>query len=216
MNHQVPLALLMLLLCGAAVVEAYTNTTFHPGSQELATLKRSKRVAIFDGLGVSKFVFGVAHPAKLPDKKQSFWWFYVLQWVYTPTTIPLYWWSFWNTSTFVSTAREWRMDLQTTLRDEARSWVYDIIETSLENLDSNKKGATCLLRAICEISRLPFDEHHVFGELLNAILVPKLDNVSEKYLHARDAGRAGADCSRNYVSCSRDLWQWIQKMTTTF
>lgn len=75
----------------------------------------------------------MAHPVKQVDKDQSFWFFYNLQNQYIPTTIPIYWWSFWNTTSFVSTARELRRGMQATLhRDDTRSWFYDAIETGME------------------------------------------------------------------------------------
>ncbi|XP_026836695.1 uncharacterized protein LOC6554838 isoform X2 [Drosophila erecta] len=108
----------------------------HPdesGNSSLASLRRSKRVAIYNGQGVVKLVPSLAYPVKQTDKTQSFWWFINVQGQWIPTTIPLYWWSFWNTTTFVSTAREWRKDMQSkVLHDEARTWVYNAIEVGME------------------------------------------------------------------------------------
>lgn len=79
-----------------------------------------------------QFVASIAHPVKQVEKEQSFWFFYNLQNQYIPTNIPIYWWSFWNTTTFVSTARQLRKGMQATLhRDDTRSWVYDAIEVGM-------------------------------------------------------------------------------------
>lgn len=82
--------------------------------------------------GFLQFVVSIAHPIKLIEKEHSFWFFYNLQSQYIPTTIPLYWWSFWNTTTFVSTARQLRKGMHATLhRDDTRRWVYDTIEAGM-------------------------------------------------------------------------------------
>ncbi|XP_022211262.2 uncharacterized protein LOC111066736 [Drosophila obscura] len=216
------LCLCLTVICSLAFVAGHTRNIYGPdgswnGSHN--TLSRSKRVAIFDGQGVTKFVPSLAYPVKQADKEQSFWWFVNFQCQWTPTSIPLYWWSFWNTTAFVSTAREWRKDMQLKLKhDEARTWVYDAIETGMEQfllsafrLDG-ENGGVCLLRSICEISQRPFQNSNIFSEILNAVLVPTLDNVAEKYLHARDAGRAGADCERSYDDCNPLLWIMVTNL----
>ncbi|XP_034664516.1 uncharacterized protein LOC117898916 [Drosophila subobscura] len=224
MLHSAPtylwLWLCLTAICSLSLVAGHTKTLDETNvsswnssySHSHSTLSRSKRVAIFDGQGVVKFVPSLAYPVKQVDKEQSFWWFFNFQCQWIPTTIPLYWWSFWNTTAFVSTAREWRKDMQTKLlHDEARAWVYDAIETGMEQLDA-KNGGACLLRSICEISQRPFQNSNIFSEILNAVLVPTLDNVSDKYLHARDAGLAGADCRRTYSECSPLLWTLVTNM----
>ncbi|XP_016952245.1 uncharacterized protein LOC108026061 [Drosophila biarmipes] len=182
-----------------------SNSSFTP-------LSRSKRVAIYNGQGIVKFVPSLAYPIKQTDKEQSFWWFVNVQGQWIPTTVPLYWWSFWNTTAFVSTAREWRKDMQAkVLHDEARSWVYNAIEIGMEQLDG-AYGGVCLLRSICEIAQKPFQNSNIFSEIVNAVLVPSLDNVGIKYLHARDAGRGGADCERTYSDCNPLLWTLVKNM----
>ncbi|EDW83395.2 uncharacterized protein Dwil_GK19121 [Drosophila willistoni] len=173
------------------------------------SLKRSKRVALFDGQGVNKFVMGFAYPVPQEDKQQSFWAFVNYQHQYQPANAPIWWWSFWNTSTFVSTAREWQNSLYT---DESRSWIYDVIETGLEQLNLGGDSKTCLLRGICEISQLPFQNDDIFTEIFNAVLIPTLDNVADRYLHARNAGRAGADCIRTFNQCDLKTWHWLSKV----
>ncbi|XP_030572166.1 uncharacterized protein LOC115770870 [Drosophila novamexicana] len=223
--------LLLAIICGTAIVAAHTNSIkpsfITDGSQgnvsgvpipsranPPAKLIRAKRVAIFNGQGVVKFVSGVAHPVKQVDKDQSFWFFYNFQNQYIPTTIPIYWWSFWNTTAFVSTARQLRKGMQATLhRDDTRSWVYDTIEAGMELLDGSERGASCLLRSICEISQLPFEDSNIFSEILNAVLIPTVDNVAEKYLNARDAGRGGADCLKTYSDCNQRVWNWLTHIT---
>ncbi|XP_016987994.1 uncharacterized protein LOC108050709 [Drosophila rhopaloa] len=141
-----------------------SNSSFTP-------LSRSKRVAIYDGQGIVKLVPSLAYPVKQTDKEQSFWWFFNLQGQWVPTTVPLYWWSFWNTTAFVSTAREWRKDMQLKLtHDEARTWVYNAIEVGMEQLDG-VYGGVCLLRSICEIAQKPFQNSNIFSEIVNAVLV---------------------------------------------
>ncbi|KAH8278412.1 hypothetical protein KR018_002870 [Drosophila ironensis] len=176
-------------------------------------LSRSKRVIIFDGAGTVKMVGGLAYPIKEADPVESVWGFINYQAQYVPSPVPIYWWSYWNTSTFVSTAREGRKDVQQQLRqDETRLWLYDIIETGLERFGGHH-GSVCLLRSICEMSQNPFEHSNIFSELLNAVLIPTLDNVPGKYLHARDAGKAGANCWKTFDDCSQKLWLRIIKMT---
>ncbi|KAH8362999.1 hypothetical protein KR084_004204 [Drosophila pseudotakahashii] len=182
-----------------------TNSSFTP-------LSRSKRVAIYNGQGVAKFVPSLAYPIKQTDKEQSFWWFINVQGQWIPNGVPIYWWSFWNTTAFVSTAREWRKDMQSkVLHDEARTWVYNAIEVGMEQLDG-AYGGVCLLRGICEISQKPFQNSNIFSEIVNSVLVPNLDNVASKYLHARNAGRGGADCERTFSDCNPLLWTLVKNM----
>ncbi|XP_039494159.1 uncharacterized protein LOC120453488 [Drosophila santomea] len=173
---------------------------------------RSKRLAIFNGQGTNKLVGGLAFPIKQTDTVQSVWGFVNYQAQYVPSPIPIYWWSFWNTSAFVSTAREWRKAIHSRVaQDETRVWLYDVVETGLERFADRNAGA-CLLKSICEISQRPFMHNHIFGEILNAVLVPSLDNVPEKYLHARNAGKAGANCRKTYSDCSKELWHKLMQM----
>ncbi|KAH8359128.1 hypothetical protein KR093_004494 [Drosophila rubida] len=221
MSEKIQVVLLLTVVFGITLIAAHTNS-FRPNALSgvksdnvsqipiLPKLHRAKRVAIYNGQGVVKFVASVAHPVKQTDKEQSFWFFYNLQNQYIPTTIPIYWWSFWNTTAFVSTARELRRGMQATLhRDDTRSWIYDTIEAGMELLDGSELGATCLLRSICEVSQLPFDNSNIFSEILNAVLIPTADNVAEKYTNARDAGRAGADCIKTYNECSPKAWSFL-------
>ncbi|EDV92521.1 uncharacterized protein LOC6564106 [Drosophila grimshawi] len=228
-THRILFVLLLAIICGTTIVAAHSFTpNFSPvGSPGNGTrnkipfaietpvkLSRAKRVAIFNGQGVVKFVPSIAHPVKQVDKDQSFWYFFNVQSQYVPTTIPIYWWSFWNTTAFVSTARQLRKDMQATIhRDDMRSLLYDGIEAGMEELDGSERGATCLLRGICEISQLPFENSNIFSEILNAVMIPTIDNVAEKYINARDAGRAGADCMKTYKDCSRKVWDWIMNVS---
>ncbi|XP_034112294.1 uncharacterized protein LOC132786268 [Drosophila nasuta] len=225
MNEKNQVVLLLAVVFGISLIAANTNR-FVPNTLStvrsdnvshvpiLPKLNRAKRVAIYNGQGVVKFVAGVAHPVKQVDKDQSFWFFYNVQNQWIPTTIPLYWWSFWNTTAFVSTARELRKGLQSTIHhDSTRTWLYDAIETGMEHLQGSESGTTCLLRSICEISQLPFDDVNIFSEILNAVLIPTMDNVAEKYINARDAGRAGADCIKTYNECSPRVWDFLTHVT---
>ncbi|XP_017083980.2 uncharacterized protein LOC108116554 [Drosophila eugracilis] len=223
------LFLLLGLLCTINLVVSHTRNIYSTDRNQLRLsksfksqngnvntnlthLSRSKRVAIYDGLGVCKLVPSFAYPIKQFDKKQSFWWFFNVQGQWVPTTIPLYWWSFWNTTAFVSTAREWRKDMQSKVfHDEARTWVYNAIELGMEQLDG-ANGGVCLLRSICEISQKPFQSSNIFSEIVNSVMVPSLDNVASKYLHARDAGLGGADCERTYSDCNPLLWTLVTNL----
>ncbi|XP_017046714.1 uncharacterized protein LOC108091844 [Drosophila ficusphila] len=200
----------VLLLFVIAVSSAGDGSATSGGS-----LSRSKRFAIFNGSGTNKIVFGLAFPIKQQDTLQSVWGFINYQAQYVPAPVPIYWWSFWNTSTFVTTAREWRKNAQSRIRqDETRIWLYDVVETGLERFGDRNAGA-CLLRSICEISQRPFVHSSIFSEILNAMLVPSLDNVPEKYLHARDAGKAGANCRKTFNDCSKKLWNKLMQMAKT-
>ncbi|KAH8384165.1 hypothetical protein KR009_012332 [Drosophila setifemur] len=199
--------LVFFVACCSAAKGPYPSNGGNPASS--SKLSRSKRVAIFDGSGTNKIVAGLAFPIKQEDTVQSVWGFINYQAQYVPSPVPIFWWTYWNTSTFVSTAREWQKDMKGYLRhDETRLWVYDLIETGLEQLVGHH-GGVCLLKSICEISQRPFEPSNIFSEILNAILVPPFDNVPAKYLYARDAGRAGADCWKTYKDCSTKLWTKI-------
>ncbi|XP_022209947.2 uncharacterized protein LOC111065826 [Drosophila obscura] len=205
--QMLPLRLLLLLLVAVDGCSG-ANSLFTPAGDH--RLSRSKRVAIFNGQGVLKFVCGIAYPIPQASTQLSVWGFVNYQNQFTPAPVPIYWWSFWNTSAFQSVPREYRQDMQTQLRhDETRTWLYDVIETGLEQLDG-VNGGVCLLRSICEISQRPFQQSNLFSEILNAVLVPPLDNVAGKYLLARDGGRAGADCRRTYSDCSHKLWSRLR------
>ncbi|XP_033167316.1 uncharacterized protein LOC117145683 [Drosophila mauritiana] len=199
--------LLLFVLAASAAGDGNDRNASHGLS-----LSRTKRLAIFNGQGTNKIVAGLAFPIKQADTVQSVWGFVNYQAQYVPSPVPIYWWSFWNTSTFLSTAREWRRGIQSRVfQDETRVWLYDVVETGLERLGDRNAGA-CLLKSICEISQRPFMHNSIFGEILNAVLVPSLDNVPEKYLHARNAGRAGANCRKTYSDCSQEFWNKLVQM----
>ncbi|XP_017083954.2 uncharacterized protein LOC108116527 [Drosophila eugracilis] len=202
-----PSVLLLLLFVLVGSVAGDGNATAGP------ILSRSKRLAIFDGRNsIFKFIAGLAFPVKQQDVVQSLWGFINYQSQYTPSPVPIYWWSFWNTTAFVSTARDWRKDVQSRfIQDKTRIWLYDVVEMGLESL-GDRNAVACLLKSICEVSQRPFMHNHIFGEILNAMLVPSLDNVPEKYLHARNAGKAGANCSKTYSGCSKKLWNKLIQM----
>ncbi|XP_016952153.1 uncharacterized protein LOC108025971 [Drosophila biarmipes] len=200
--------LLLLVLVGSAAGDGSATST----STSALSLSRSKRLAIFNGSGTNKIVAGLAYPIKQADEVQSVWGFVNYQAQYVPSPVPIYWWSFWNTSTFVTTTREWRQHVQSRLlQDETRMWLYDVVETGLERFGDRNAGS-CLLKSICEIAQRPFVHSNIFGEVLNAALVPSLDNVPEKYLLARNAGKAGANCWKTYSDCSRKMWNKLIRM----
>ncbi|XP_017117287.1 uncharacterized protein LOC108139176 [Drosophila elegans] len=203
--HLNPCAVLLLFVLVGSVAGDGNDTSG-------LSLSRSKRFAIFNGQGTNKIVIGLAFPVKQEDTVRSVVGFINYQAQYVPSPIPIYWWSFWNTSTFVTTAREWRQNIQSRVfQDKTRIWLYDVVETGLERLGDRNAGA-CLLRSICEISQRPLMHSNIFSELLNAVLVPSLDNVPEKYLHARDAGKAGANCWKTYSDCSKKFWKRLIQM----
>lgn len=69
----------------------------------------------------------------MADKKRSLNYFYNFQIQYPPPTIPLYWWSFYNTTTFVArTGRRKRFKDSVMQFDKSRSLIYDFIATILE------------------------------------------------------------------------------------
>ncbi|KAI8044069.1 uncharacterized protein LOC128253854 [Drosophila gunungcola] len=200
-----PCAVLLLFVLVGSVAGDGNDTS---GS----SLSRSKRFAIFNGQGTNKIVIGLAFPVKQEDTVRSVVGFINYQAQYVPSPIPIYWWSFWNTSTFVTTARKWRQNIQSRVfQDKTRIWLYDVVETGLERLGDRNAGA-CLLRSICEISQRPLMHSNIFSELINAVLVPSLDNVPEKYLHARNAGKAGANCWKTYSECSKKFWKSLIQM----
>lgn len=55
--------------------------------------------------------------------------FYNLQMQYTPPTIPVYWWSLYNTTTFA--ARKQRSMDMLLQHDNSRSRIYEFMETLL-------------------------------------------------------------------------------------
>ncbi|XP_065354711.1 uncharacterized protein LOC135949168 [Calliphora vicina] len=153
--------------------------------------------------------------------------FYNFQMQYSPPTIPLYWWSFYNTSTFVArtSARKRSTDMLMHY-DKSRSLIYDFIETVLQRF--GYFGNECLLKVICEVARAPLSEDFnasdedtrqlhitdndgheivddygriIYHKLINAIFTPLYSNVNERYINAREAGQNGANCDETFGEC---------------
>ncbi|XP_020718124.1 uncharacterized protein LOC101455897 isoform X2 [Ceratitis capitata] len=188
--------------------------------------RRHKRIIIFSGSGVVKFVVGVSFPIMLADKTRSMGHYYNLQVQYPLPTTPIYWWNFFNSSSFAA-RRQQRQAKDTPPQvklhphikhDVSREFIYEAIEHIYER--HGIPGEACLLQAICEVSQLPFHAPqqwennlaHLWHALLNAVLVPTVPNVDMKYLHASQAGRFGVDCQRAFGECPRRVNGWLRNV----
>lgn len=143
----------------------------------------------FIWLTLFQLIIGGSIPVKLISKQRSLTNIFNLQMQYTPPRTPLYWWSFYNTTTFAARSVEQEVPLQLP-NDESRSFVYAVIEKILErwndfnvkeihffnglNIPPHSKGipgTECLLKLICIIAQQPLESGNVFHEILNAIFM---------------------------------------------
>ncbi|XP_058988258.1 uncharacterized protein LOC109613498 [Musca domestica] len=154
--------------------------------------------------------------------------FYNFQMQYTPPPIPLYWWSLYNTSTFV--ARKQRSIERLRQSDNSRSQFYDFMDAMFHRTDNS--SGDCLLKVICELARAPLSEdviqrqqddlptaddgddygRSIFHGLINTIFTPYFPNVSERYVDAAKAGANGAGCDELYGECS-SIDEWLKRLT---
>ncbi|KAI8121884.1 hypothetical protein CVS40_7250 [Lucilia cuprina] len=113
--------------------ENFENITISNNENNATASKRIKRFLIFQGGGVVKLVFGTSYPIIMADKTRSLGYFYNFQMQYPPPTIPVYWWSFYNTTTFAARRNARKRSTKMLLSyDKSRSLIYDFIETILQ------------------------------------------------------------------------------------
>ncbi|XP_067619955.1 uncharacterized protein [Eurosta solidaginis] len=206
-------------------VNSGVNSHFIPGN---SIKGRNKRVIIFSGGGVVKFVVGVSFPIDLGDKQRSLSHFYNLQGQFPPPMRPTYWWNYFNSSSFAARRQQRKQNNYTREKlhhrlkhDVSRELIYTAIEQIYER--NGLSGESCLLQAICEVSQLPFhvpriwENHlgHLWHAILNAVLIPTLQNVDIKYLHAGQAGRFGADCRQAFRECPQRVNMWLRNVART-
>ncbi|XP_053948805.1 uncharacterized protein LOC128857188 [Anastrepha ludens] len=199
------------------------NNAFKGTAVEQLLKRRSKRIIIFSGGGVTKLVVGVSFPIALADKQRSLGHYYNLQVQYPQITTPLYWWNYFNSSAFAARHQQRRQindpreKLHQRLKqDVSRQFIYAAIEQIYER--HGIPGESCLLQAICQVSQLPFhipriwqnNLGHLWHALLNAILIPTVPNVAMKYLHASQAGRFGVDCEQAFRECPQRVNEWLR------
>ncbi|KNC21779.1 hypothetical protein FF38_03981 [Lucilia cuprina] len=137
--------------------ENFENITISNNENNATASKRIKRFLIFQGGGVVKLVFGTSYPIIMADKTRSLGYFYNFQMQYPPPTIPVYWWSFYNTTTFAARRNARKRSTKMLLSyDKSRSLIYDFIETILQRFGDF--SGECLLKIICEVARAPLSE----------------------------------------------------------
>ncbi|XP_039948725.1 uncharacterized protein LOC120766988 [Bactrocera tryoni] len=186
---------------------------------------RQKKFLIFSGAGVLKHVVGVSFPIPLADPHRSFNHYYNLQIQYPNLPRPLYWWNFFNSSSFAARRRQRQLTEATHKKlnphikhDASREFIYKGIEQIFEQ--QGLPGEFCLQQAICEVSQLPFhvpriwrnDLRHFWQAIINAILIPTVPNVDMKYLHASQAGRFGVDCQQAFSQCPQRVNEWLRRV----
>ncbi|XP_037808481.1 uncharacterized protein LOC119601555 [Lucilia sericata] len=207
--------------------ETFENSTTSNNENDTTTSKRIKRFLIFQGGGVVKLVFGTSYPIIMADKTKSLSYFYNFQMQYPPPTIPVYWWSLYNTSTFAARRNARKRSTEMLLSyDRSRSLIYDFMETILQRFGDF--GGECLLKVICEVARAPLIEdmnasnegsiqmhitdndengilddngRNIYHKLINLIFTPLRSNVDERYINARIAGETGANCGETFGKC---------------
>ncbi|XP_037942801.1 uncharacterized protein LOC119675667 [Teleopsis dalmanni] len=142
---------------------------------------RSKRFLIYSGSGVCKLVIGFSIPVKLPDKRRSMGNYLGFHFQFPEITRPIYWWDFFNSTTFAARQFSWQVPLlhnsvtKLLKRDESREYIYKFIQNIFEHRGLN--GEQCLYQLICEIGKRPFavDKTHnptqIYHEFLNAIFM---------------------------------------------
>lgn len=186
---------------------------------------RQKKFIIYSGAGMLKYVVGVSFPIPLADPHRSLNHYYNLQIQYPALPRPLYWWNFFNSSTFAA-RRQQRQQIDATQikpgshikHDASREFIYKGVEKIFEQ--QGLSGESCLQQAICEISQVPFhvpriwrnDLRHLWQAIINAVLIPTVPNVDMKYLHASQAGRFGVDCQQTFNQCPQRVNEWLRRV----
>nr|XP_029729652.1 uncharacterized protein LOC109425560 [Aedes albopictus] len=87
-----------------------------------------------------------------------------------------------------------------------RRRLYHVIEQQL--WVAGYDGRKCLLRAICEASRIGFQDHNgVLGDLVQIILSPSLsaDEQLPKEFYTAEKSGLNSDCSKYRKHCPKDL-----------
>lgn len=83
--------------------------------------------------------------------------------------------------------------------DKTRILFYNFLEILLNRNGIN--GKECICRTICEINFSPLKHNGIFGEILDVVFMPGKEKLPIDYMHAKEAGIAGADCLTLYSKC---------------
>ncbi|XP_011191218.1 uncharacterized protein LOC105217754 [Zeugodacus cucurbitae] len=187
--------------------------------------RRQKKFIIFNGGGTVKYLVAVSIPIILPNPQHSISHYYNIQSPHVPLPRPLYWWDFFNSSTFAARRQQRQLTEATPVKlhpkikhDASREYIYEALEQIFQQ--HGIPGESCLLQAICEVSQLPFhvphiwrnDLRHLWHAMVNAILIPTVPNVDMKYLHASQAGRFGVDCQQAFSECPQTVNEWLRRV----
>lgn len=83
--------------------------------------------------------------------------------------------------------------------DTSRILFYNFLELILNRNGIN--GKECIYRTICEISFSSLKHNGIFGELIDVVFMPGKEKLPIDYVHAKEAGIAGAGCLSLYSKC---------------
>ncbi|XP_018575983.1 uncharacterized protein LOC108914620 [Anoplophora glabripennis] len=169
-------------------------------------VSRQKRWLIWnEGTNWVQFIFGVGIPLEVNNQAITIGTvmkaFYLL-----PT----------NSSSYTSPS----INYERKKRSESRWFLYDVLENYLSRYKS-LDGKACLLKTICEVSQIPFDEKSgILAEVLHAVLTPSsTEDVSEndtdsEYHAAEKLGKEVANCNSVFPECGTNLLQQFTKLLT--
>ncbi|XP_068202954.1 uncharacterized protein [Palaemon carinicauda] len=103
-----------------------------------------------------------------------------------------------------------------------RTVLYKTLEDAIERVGGH--GSHCLLRAICDIAEIPFDQG-IIGEMINTFLTasiaslpedPKDSEEYETYMEAELHGKLKGNCEQRYNKCRVSLFDLIPKLLRYF
>lgn len=85
--------------------------------------------------------------------------------------------------------------------DNERSSVYSLVQDFFSK--AGMDGASCVLRAMCEVGAAPLDEYGVLGELITLIFAPgyRASEDHQDYIQAEEYGRSYGTCWSAYPDC---------------
>lgn len=142
-----------------------------------------------------KLVLGLLIPANLKVVKIN--WAWNLQAQYRISDQLILKSTHWNGRSLEQQKKTW--ENKEISEDTTRILFYNFLEIILNRNGIN--GKECIFRTICEISFSPLKHNGIFGELLDVVFMPGKEKLPIDYMHAKEAGIAGADCLSLYSKC---------------
>ncbi|GAB0091546.1 uncharacterized protein DMENIID0001_064010 [Sergentomyia squamirostris] len=85
-------------------------------------------------------------------------------------------------------------------KDDSRKLLYSFLKLTLDRRGID--GEQCLLRAICEVAQTSFTHNGLFGELIDLIFTPQVDESGPEYNEARTIGLRGGNCQATFGKCA--------------